>query len=245
MPKISQLPSATGPILEDDILLLVREGVTYQISGDEHGIAGVSSFNNRQGNVVLTLEDLTAILNGSPVVQNGTPFRIYATNASGQQALITYSQGGTLSLTVAQRTSQGQIDASTVPDTHAQAGDNNLVNRAYVQDLRTDRIITINSEVQSYTIPADRDGIIVSGTNTLPLEIVLPSALTKYKRILIKFTSAIAALTISPGLNSEDASNSIDYSPTSVEAGDLFEWSYDVQTSTWLITNYVSFNSLP
>jgi hypothetical protein len=243
--KISELPVATGPIEDDDILLLVRGGVTYQISGQDHETLGVVSFNTRDGEVFLTSQDVTDALQYFPVQQNTTPFRIYGTNASGQQSLVTYSQGGALSLTLAQRTAQGQLDASTVSDDSPQAGDNNLINRAYAQELRSDRITTINSNVSAYTITSDKDGVIVSGLDAANLAITLPSALQRYKRVLIKFRANVTALTINAGTDVNVLPNTIDYSPASANAGDLFEWGYDVATSTWLVTNYVSFNTLP
>jgi len=243
--KISELPVATGPIEPDDILLLVRDGVTYQMSGEDHETAGVVTFNTRSGTVVLLQSDVTGALDGFPVIQNGTAFRIYATNASGQQTLLTYSQGGALNLTVVQRTAQGQIDASTVADDNVQAGPNNLINRAYAQELRSDRISTVNSSSSATTIPATGDGIIVSGLDATNFSITLPSALTRYKRVLVKFRCNITNLTINAGNDANALPNLIDYTPTSANAGDLFEWGYDVSTSTWLITNYVSFSSLP
>lgn len=243
--KISELPVATGPIEPDDIVLLVRDGVTYQMTGEDHNTAGVKSFNTRVGDVNLLDTDVTGALQYIPVAQIGTAFRVYGTNATGQQSTLTYSQGGALSLTLAQRTTQGQIDSSTVADDSPQAGANNLINRAYAQELRSDRISTVNSSSGSIIIASDRDGIIVSGLDAANFAITLPSALTRYKRVLIKFRANITNLTINVGTDSNTLPNNIDYSPTSANAGDLFEWGYDVDTSTWLITNYVSFNTLP
>lgn len=242
--KISELPVATGPIQDDDILVLVRGGVTYRIDGDEHGTAGVDSFNGRSGIVVLQESDISGALNGFPILQNGTANIVYCTDAGGVQIVGIYSRSATPNA-FAQRTSVGTLQAQTVADNHSQATPNDLTNRAYVNDLRTDRISSVNTSVASTTIQPDRDGIIVFGTPVTSFNIILPSALTKYKRVLIKFTTDVTGLTIDPGTNASLVANTMDYTPTSANAGDLFEWGYDVSTSTWLITNYVSFNSLP
>lgn len=243
--KISELPVATGPIEPDDIVLLVRDGVTYQMTGEDHNTAGVKTFNTRSGDVNLLSTDITEALQYIPVAQVGTAFRVYGTNASSQQSTITYSQGGALNLTLAQRTSSGQLNANTLADGVSGTGDTDLINRAYAQELRSDRISTVNSSSGSTSIAADRDGIIISGLDATNFAVTLPSALTRYKRVLIKFRANITNLTINVGTDSNTLPNNIDYSPTSANAGDLFEWGYDVDTSTWLITNYVSFNTLP
>lgn len=242
--KISELPVATGPIEDDDILLLVRGGITYQIPGEEHETLGVVSFNSRQGDVFLTSQDVTDALQFFPVQRNSTYSILYGTNSSGQQSLLAYSKSPT-ALSVAQRTNVNQLQAETVEDDDGQAADSDLVNRAYAQELRLDRVTTVDTAISSTTITSDKDGIIVSGSDVASFAITLPSAITKYKRVLVKFTANITALTIDAGENVGAVANSIDYSPTTANAGDLFEWSYDVTTSTWLITNHISFNSLP
>lgn len=243
--KISDLPQVSGPIQDDDILLLVRSGVTSRVDGSDYEEAGVKTFNTRSGDVLLQDTDISQALGYIPVAQVGTAFKLYGTNASSQQSTVTYSQGGALNLTLAQRTSSGQLVSATLADSSPQAGDNDLVNRAYAQELRSDRISTVNSSAGAVFISATQDGIIVSGLDAASLSVTLPSALTRYKRVLIKFRANITTLTINTGNDQNSSSNLIDYSPTSANAGDLFEWGYDVESSTWLITNYVSFNSLP
>lgn len=130
--KISALPAVLGPLEDDDILLLVRAGVTAQIDGEVfNSLIGVEEFNGRIGDVTLQSSDVTTALGYIPVQRNSTTNTLYGNNSSGTPFSVQYSQGNILGSSIGQRTVGGQLLSETLEDDHPQAEDKDLVNRVY------------------------------------------------------------------------------------------------------------------
>lgn len=187
------------------------------------------------GDVVPVEHGGTGRTDGVVLVQVDDPKIVYATNASGDQMVIEYSGGASLIETIAQRTTEGALHALTPADSSSDASDNDLVNRAYIADIRNDRVAhTTLSNGASYSVPSDVDAAIFLGGPVATYTVNLPSDQARYRRIIVAFEGDVTALTLSPGTHS-GTPNTIDFVPTSAKAGDTFTWGYDWNQYKWLV----------
>lgn len=183
--KISELPAVLGPLEDDDILLLVRDGVTAQIDGEVFNtLIGVEEFNGRTGDVTLQSSDVTTALGYTPVQRNATTLTLYGNNSSGTPVSVPYSQGGIMGSTIGQRTVGGQLLSETLEDDHAQAEEKDLVNRVYASRFMTRNVEAVIiaagvldlSQVASPNVIVDVDQDITS--------ILLPAGEAGFKKEL-------------------------------------------------------------